>query len=95
MTGEKNCGRCSQATTTAYLEREGLIFCQRFECYVTKEHDGEDCFERGDEPCPFCKSENIDVEREADNWFCRCVTCESRGPTTKSKQDARIYWNAR
>lgn len=53
-------------------------------------------FERdGDlQPCPFCGSDNIRVQKEYDA-YADCLDCGSRGPGSDNRTEAARLWNRR
>ena len=49
------------------------------------------------EPCPFCESENVAVQRQSDSFDYRvmCFDCTGTGPVGYLKEQAIQEWNRR
>ena len=47
------------------------------------------------EPCPFCGSENIEIDEAGIAYVVFCVACEAQGPVASEIKDAVEKWNER
>ena len=47
------------------------------------------------EPCPFCKSPNVEVRQEQVLCYVRCNNCAARGPVVRTELEVHAInvWN--
>ena len=48
-----------------------------------------------DKSCPFCGSDELAVEGDADGWKLICDDCRANGQSEETEEDATQLWNQR
>lgn len=49
--------------------------------------------EREDLPgCPFCRSENLLIDRDREGWYVECNGCLAEGPRAETQAEAERRW---
>jgi Lar family restriction alleviation protein len=49
-------------------------------------------------PCPFCKSDDVDLSscggfKDGDEYWVMCMNCLAEGPVARSEEEAVLPWN--